>query len=352
MSSRLGTSLSGNWKRLTERAVLCVLTVSWAGCGALAAPSTASANGFKTKNVVIVVADGERYTETWGDPERRNIPRMAALAKEGVVFTCFKNNGRPVTVPGHAAIATGKYEGDELDNAGQALPSQPSFMQVWLHETGNNPSAAWIICSKRKLNVLGDTSQADWKGLCRPSVDCADRNDSETFTTVLQTLKRDHPRMVLINLSAPDKKGHAGKFADYLQAIRDVDGYAADLWKFLQEDPFYADQTAFFLSNDHGRHSGEKFAGHGCDCEGCRHIMLMAMGPDFKKDEIVEAAAEQIDVSVTIAMLMGCSLPSSKGRVLKELFVKPPAEQPPRVPKAPGTPPVPDAVPAPMKKGL
>jgi arylsulfatase A-like enzyme len=305
--------------------LLFVSLTIWA-CGAIAAETTA-ADALKTKNVVVVVADGERYTETWGDPKHANIPKTAKLAKEGVVFTAFTNNGQTLTVPAHMAIATGRYE-NNMDNKGESLPSEPSFLQVWLNQAKTNSSAAWIICSKAKLNVLGDTTQAEWKGLGTPSVDCADRDDDKTFQVILAKLKKDHPRMVMINLSAPDKAGHTGDFNAYLKAIRDTDGNVANLWQYLQKDPFYANQTAFFLLNDHGRHTGDKFEGHGCDCEGCRHIMLMALGPDFKKGAVVSKAAEQIDVPTTIADMMGFALPVSGGRLLNELFVHAPASKP------------------------
>lgn len=332
VSNRFSTAFGCKWPNLAAITGSCFLAASQLGNAETVAAGTPP-DEFKTRNVVIVVADGERYTETWGDPAHSNIAQMAALAKDGVVFSTFKNNGRTVTVPGHTAIATGKYEGDELDNGGQSLPSQPSVLQVWLHQTQSASDKAWVIASKAKLRVLADTSQADWKGLCMPSVDCADRDDGETFDIVLQTLRQDHPRMVLINFSGPDRKGHTGDFDAYVQAIRDVDGYAAGLWKFLQDDPFYANQTAFFFTNDHGRHSGDRFAGHGCDCEGCRHILLLAMGPDFRRGEVVTNAAEQIDVPVTVARLMGYPPPVSRGRVLTELFVQPPAGKPLGIPK-------------------
>lgn len=284
--------------------------------------------GFKTKNVIIVVADGERFSETWGDPAHAYIPKTAALIKDGVVFSAFTNRGMTVTVPGHTAIATGFYEKD-MENGGKDIPSQPSVLQVWLNQVKTNSSAAWIICSKSKLRVLGNTTQADWKDLCLPSVNCADRDDNETYKIAIEKLRKDHPRMALINFSAPDKKGHGGNFTNYVEAIREVDGYIADLWQNLQKDPFYTDQTTLFIVNDHGRHLNDNFKNHGCDCEGCRHIMLMAIGPDFKKGEVISTPAEQIDVPVTAAKLMGCTLPISKGRVLTELFNNAPAAKKP-----------------------
>lgn len=83
------------------------------------------------------------------------------------------------------------------------------------------------------------------------------------------------------------------------------------------------DRTTLFITNDHGRHlDGHKngFINHGDGCEGCRHIALLAMGPDFKKDVVIGNQGEMIDISKTISRMMGFDMPTSKGRLLNELF--------------------------------
>jgi len=280
-----------------------------------------SAEAFKTRNVVIVVADGERYTETWGDPKHENIPELSMIAAEGVVFTNCRNLGITLTVPAHAAMLTGCYDRD-LDNKGESSASRPSIFQRWLKNAQAPTGSAWIITSKAKLSVLANTTDVEWTDHYMPSVDCLDRPDKDTIPMVLAILKRDHPRLLLVNFSNPDRAGHAGKYKNYLQAIRDVDGYMAQIWEFLKEDPFYARQTAFFLLNDHGRHTkmDSKSWGHGCNCDGCSHIMLFAAGPDFKKGIVAGEPVEQIDVPATVARLLNLKLPDSKGKVLKSVF--------------------------------
>ena len=46
----------------------------------------------------------------------------------------------------------------------------------------------------------------------------------------------------------------------------------------------------------------------------------MGLGPDFKSGEVVEKGAELIDISATIAHLLEFQMPTSKGRVLTEMF--------------------------------
>ena len=83
---------------------------------------------YKTKNVIIVVVDGARYSETWGDSTHQYIPYFSnEIADFGVVNTEFYNNGVTRTVPGFTAITTGFYQ--EINNTGEELPRYPSIFQ-------------------------------------------------------------------------------------------------------------------------------------------------------------------------------------------------------------------------------
>src|SRR5687768_15077536 len=62
---------------------------------------------YKTQNVVIVMIDGPRYADTWGDPTHSLIPKRSALLKDGVLCSSIYNMGTTSTVPGHIAITTG-----------------------------------------------------------------------------------------------------------------------------------------------------------------------------------------------------------------------------------------------------
>jgi phosphopentomutase len=128
---------------------------------------------------------------------------------------------------------------------------------------------------------------------------------------------------MLVNLLECDVRAHENKWDEYLRAIQNCDNYAYELWKHIQESPQLKDQTALFITNDHGRHlDGHKngFVNHGDGCEGCRHISLLALGPDFKKDVVITDEAETIDISKTISRMMGFDMPTSKGRFLSELI--------------------------------
>ncbi|NVK63941.1 MAG: alkaline phosphatase family protein [Flavobacteriales bacterium] len=284
---------------------------------------------FRTKNVIVLVIDGPRFSETFGDSTCQYIPHLAKdLAPQGVLFTNFRNNGKTNTNSGHTAITTGVYQ--SIRNDGTELPKYPSFFQYYLKEKKIPKEKAWIIASKGKLNILANARKKGWFHSYMPSDYCGPRgNGSEyvadkfTWDVVLEKLKTEQPSMMLINLLEVDTRGHSNDWPNYLGAIERTDKYAYKLWKFIQNSKHYKDNTTLIITNDHGRHlDGHKdgFVSHGDRCEGCRKIYMIGLGPDFKQGEVVTEEYEQIDISATIAHLMNFEMPTSDGRVITPLF--------------------------------
>ena len=87
-------------------------------------------SNYKTKYVYILVIDGPRYSETYGEPTCKYSPLLCdSLKKEGTFYANFRNNGPTYTVPGHTAIVTGTYQ--RISNSGTALPKQPNIFQYY-----------------------------------------------------------------------------------------------------------------------------------------------------------------------------------------------------------------------------
>ncbi len=287
---------------------------------------------FKTRNAVILVLDGPRQSEMWADKTRQYIPHLAKnLAPKGVLLSGFKNLGPTYTAAGHCALSTGFYE--ELENGkGTEYPRHPSIFQLWRREKSAPEQLAWIIVSKDKLHILGNTSDPTWVNTNQPKVWAGNGGkgfgagygqDADTVAQAKKILTQDHPRLVLINLKEPDAGGHSGQLKKYLDGLMESDAYAQEIWDYLQKDEFYAGKTALFITHDHGRHlDGIKngFIDHGDGCPGCRSISLLALGPDFRRGAEIKHGGELIDIPVTIARMLGFIIPGAKGRVLHELF--------------------------------
>jgi predicted AlkP superfamily pyrophosphatase or phosphodiesterase len=283
---------------------------------------------YLTEHVFIVVVDGARFTDTWGEPSHQFIPNRFSMLQEAVFCSNFRNNAFTYTCSGHQAMCTGVYE--SINNNGTQLPNNPSIFQYWLKKYSHPNTEAWVIATKDKLEVLSDCLDPNWKGQYRPSRDCGVnglftgyREDSVTFQHLKSTILANDVRMAIINFKQPDAAGHAGDSLAYLQGILDTDQYIAEFWEMLQSNPTYKDKTTLIVTNDHGRHTAghaDGYISHGDKCEGCTHVEFFALGPDFKKNFITSFPYEQIDIAPTIAELMGFEIPTSNGKVMWSIF--------------------------------
>jgi len=174
---------------------------------------------FKTKYVFILVIDGPRYTETYGEPTCKYSPLLCdSLKKEGTFYAQFKNNGPTFTVPGHAAIVTGNYQ--RISNAGTALPKHPNIFQYFLKSKGLDSTAAYVVASKGKLDVLVNTKHKRWHNQYLAGTYCGPNGnglgygrDDKTFAKVTELVNRKNPpQLMLINLLAVDVYGHANNW--------------------------------------------------------------------------------------------------------------------------------------------
>jgi len=280
----------------------------------------------KTENVIVIVMDGARYSETWGDPNHSLIPNIANnIAPKGVVNTNFNNNGSTYTSPGHLAICSGQYY--NLNNGGTELPPFPTIFQYFNKQHPNKSS--WIITSKDKLEVLNNTSDSIFNNQYLANTDCGIaglgsgyRNDSITLFVALNVFTHYHPNLTLINFREPDYTAHQNDLHGYLYQIQRVDSMINIISNFIMNDPTYKDNTTVFITNDHGRHDDLNggFMGHGDNCNGCKHLLFAAYGPDFKKNQIINTSYELLDIANTIGELLDFEIPNSDGEVMQDIF--------------------------------
>lgn len=282
---------------------------------------------YKTKYVVVIVVDGARYSETWGDPLHQFIPNRYGFINQAVICSEFYNSGTTNTINGHASILTGNDQ--NIDNSGAELPEYPSWLQHY-RKSGNlvQPQSS-LITSKDKLQVLANCNQSEWHDQFNPYADCGVsglgsgyRSDSITLQHVLSYLQSDKPHVLLVNFREPDYTAHTGDSLGYLKGIRDTDSMAMVIWNYLENDPFYSGKTAFIITNDHGRHLPDQggFAHHGDNCDGCRHVEFFALGPDFKKGYNSTSHYDLKDISTTIAELLHFEMPFSNGKVMWDVL--------------------------------
>ncbi|MEK6794703.1 MAG: sulfatase [Spirochaetota bacterium] len=283
----------------------------------------------RTKHIVILVMDGARWTETWGEPEKKYIPLIASqIAPKGAVLTACSNTGYTETTAGHTALCTGTDQ--VINNGGKELPANPGIFHYLRKQYALPRTAAWVITSKDKLHVLSGTTAPGWDTF-NPAIDCGKdgaggggyREDAITFSNSCFVLTNHRPAAMIVNFKDPDAYGHKNKWEDYLAAIMMIDRYAVHIWGIVQKDSVLRDTTTLFIVNDHGRHlDGVKngYVSHSCTCEGCRHILCIAAGPDIRRGIVSDTPHDQTDVTATAAYLLSVAMPTGTGTIMKDIL--------------------------------
>ena len=276
----------------------------------LAASAWAFSSCAVSQNAFIVVIDGARYSETFAKGDT-NMPRLwNDLRPQGTVFTSFRNEGRTVTCPGHAAFLTGEYE--DLENDGSERPHHPTVFEYFRADKKAPEGSCYAVAGKPKLSVLTYSTDGAFGEKFGAKFASPDHmSDTATWRLLQTIMDAEHPRLVIVNFPSVDVAGHDSDWTGYLRSIREADSLVFLLWNKIQADPFYRDKTTMFVSSDHGRHDDPHggFQHHGCPCEGCRHIIGFGIGRGFLRGVEVKEKAGQIDVREAIAELLSVPVP-------------------------------------------
>lgn len=134
-----------------------------------------------------------------------------------------------------------------------------------------------------------------------------ERHDAITYAFAKEHVKLHHPRVLQLSFIETDALAHDGRYDFYLDAANYNDAMIADLWNYMQNDPFYKDQTTFIITEDHGRGYGDNWQHHYYSVPHSNEIFLAVMGPDTKAlGEITQKGQlYQNQVAQTIAAFLG-----------------------------------------------
>jgi hypothetical protein len=141
------------------------------------------------------------------------------------------------------------------------------------------------------------------------------RMDCLTFLNARQYIEQYQPRIVFIGLGETDEFAHAGRYDLYLQQATAIDKMIADLWYYVQTNPFYKDKTTFIISTDHGR--GDKTSNwhtHSFLTKGSAETWLAMLGPGIAPKGELKTAEQTYEnqYASTIALLLGFKFESSR----------------------------------------
>jgi len=276
----------------------------------------------QTQNVVVVIIDGARYTETFGDPEHTYVPRMAELAQEGTIISEFYNDGFTYTSRAVPALWCGSWtevQNINYEGSNTQCTLDPSIFE-YFRKQKNQPDTKSIHELTYVSSLWLQSFHSDYGEDYWPYTVSQGSTDEEVVNQAKEDMATYQPQLTWVYLPNVDHEGHSGVWENYTGAISTADSLVNELWSYIQNDPFYKDNTTLLVTNDHGRHTDD-FLGHGCSCDGCRHIMFLALGPDVKQNYVSDTYRVLPDFATTAALLLDIDMEYATGNVAQEIFL-------------------------------
>ncbi len=117
------------------------------------------------------------------------------------------------------------------------------------------------------------------------------RLDFFTDYYALEYMKRKHPDIVFIANDETDDFAHQGKYDAYLNSAHFADVFLRELWQFIQNDPYYRDNTTVVVTADHGRGYDplDEWRSHGDEINGADQTWLIVFGAQANKAGEIKA---------------------------------------------------------------
>ncbi|MFH1463463.1 MAG: sulfatase-like hydrolase/transferase [Pseudomonadota bacterium] len=295
--------------------------------------------------VIVLILDGVRVEESLGDePSSATGEQPSAflpevwseLLPQGVRAPQAWSLGATTTTPAHVAIASGRRQAFANypvgDDVGLYVPELPSLFDEVRRQLGGDPEAVALVSNSDQVRPIADDLWPgsaevttvwvpDAENSAKPSSD-----DGQVLRALETRLAAAPTRFALANLHQVDRSGHYGLPQAYLDDVRDLDAPVVAFWGWLQEQADYRDDTWLVVMSDHGRHAYDVdgadplWRNHGCNCNGCRRVPLLVLGPGVVAGQDVDEPVLLADLAPTLAARLGVTLPWADGLVRDDLF--------------------------------
>jgi len=281
-------------------------------------------------HVVLVIIDGARYTETLGDTSGQYIPNMKRLALQGAVLDSFINDSITVTRRAVPAIWSGSWTAPRDTSCyyqsnwiSTQYAQVPSLWEYFRKEKSVDSTQAFYFVKNLSTPWLPSFTSSYGRQYW-PNYVLLGQSDLDVWSSCLSNLHRYHPALTVLYLADVDHYGHSGDWNQYTSAIAIADSIVGMLWDFIQSDATFRDATTVLVTNDHGRHT-TNFTSHGDGCWGCRHIMLLGIGPAVKSGWHSSKKRSIPDIVPTIGAILDFPTPFVSGNVITEMLADPTA---------------------------
>jgi hypothetical protein len=204
---------------------------------------------------------------------------------------------------------------------------ESTFVQPFSAQSGAAPSAAAMSQSPLDLNRRSESDIANLLRLSstdfRAHAASLTSPDELSFYIARRLMEQVAPRLLWITFHDMDV-AHCGAYSLYVDGIRRTDRLCADVWNTIQSNPEYKDKTTLLILPDFGRDGDEDTGGNGFQHHRtgspmARTTWLMAIGPGIRQNTVVSRPVESVDLTPTIAKMLGCDARYSSGSLLTEI---------------------------------
>ncbi len=297
------------------------------------------------EHVVVVVLDGARLAETFGesDTPASELPGrelMSAFAgpylSQGALLTGAIASGMTITAPGHSDLLSGRPGlFGMMPSAAGPGDYRPEFPTLFEAVEAAFPGRdTYLVTNTEHLESLGRSVYPpidDELGATFVNTSGVELADDASVLAAVQTALATEPPLLLANLHEIDREGHSGTDADaYARTLGAAAPGLASLWEGIEASSL-GGKTLLVVVADHGRHDwgsdteGREdlpwdYAGHGDQCAGCREIPMFALGPGVREGVEIDTPVTLHDLGATLAHALGVPLPHATGRVIGEIF--------------------------------
>lgn len=134
-----------------------------------------------------------------------------------------------------------------------------------------------------------------------------ERPDFAVYALAKSYIRAKHPKVIYIDFGDTDEYAHEGKYDHYLLDAYNLDAMIEKLWEMMLKDPFYRNNTTFFVIPDHGRGIDGEWTSHGSSIPHSDETWFMVWGSGIKPLGVINTREQiyQEQYAKTMAQILG-----------------------------------------------
>ena len=255
------------------------------------------------------------------------------------------SNGLAFSYPGYSEMFCGWADDDRVDSNAAIPNPNPSVLEA-VAQDPRYKGSVMVYGSWNSIRYAVNNDRGGFPGSVSYEPDVAahkspelemlnkmqevmprywgeERFDAFTYAYALETMKKDHPKVIWVAFGDTDEWAHAGKYDFYLEATHGTDDMIRQIVEYCESDPFYKGKTTYLMTTDHGRGNRGAFRDHGTGTRGSENTWMIAFGKGIQR--LGETSANgpfyTRQFAATIADILGIDFTPGNGE--KQLPVDP-----------------------------